>query len=110
MVAALDAQQYPQGVLALLDLDGFADINSVLDAHFGDAVLKAVAHRLHAEFAQDAVVARVGGDLFGVYGAPASIAPQRLLGVFAQPFVVKDGELLRLSATVGWCNCARPMG
>lgn len=101
MVAALDAQQYPQGVLALLDLDGFADINSVLDAHFGDAVLKAVAHRLHAEFAQDAVVARVGGDLFGVYGAPASIAPQRLLGVFAQPFAVKDGELLRLSATVG---------
>lgn len=103
MVAALDAQKYPQGVLALLDLDGFADINSVLDAHFGDAVLQAVARRLKAEFApaREAVVARVGGDLFGVYGLASAITPQRLAQVFAQPFAVNDGEPLRLSATAG---------
>ncbi len=103
MVAALDAQEYPQGVLALLDLDGFADINSVLDAHFGDAVLQTVAQRLEAEFAhaREAVVARVGGDLFGVYGLASAITPQRLAQVFAQPFAVNDGEPLRLSATAG---------
>ena len=43
LVAALDASTKTDRVLALLDIDNFADINSILDDSFGDSVLQAVA-------------------------------------------------------------------
>ncbi|MDD3016865.1 MAG: EAL domain-containing protein, partial [Comamonas sp.] len=101
MVVALERRQWPDGTLALLDLDGFSDINSVLDEHFGDTVLCAVAHRLVTELSAHALVARVGGDLFGIYGRADRVTAENLARIFAQPFVINDGEPLRLAATAG---------
>ena len=101
MVVALERRQWPDGTLALLDLDGFSDINSVLDEHFGDTVLCAVAHRLVTELSAHALVARVGGDLFGIYGSADRVTAENLARIFAQPFVINDGEPLRLAATAG---------
>lgn len=101
MVVALERRQWLDGTLALLDLDGFSDINSVLDEHFGDTVLCAVAHRLVTELSAHALVARVGGDLFGIYGSADRVTAENLARIFAQPFVINDGEPLRLAATAG---------
>lgn len=101
MVSAIDVRDYPDGTLALLDLDGFSDINSVLDANFGDAVLQAVARRLDVALQGCAMVARVGGDLFGIYGPQQVVQPKRLAEIFSHPFVIHGGEPLRISATAG---------
>lgn len=86
--------------LALVDLDGFSDINSVLDQDFGDAVLQGVAKRLRQVFTAKVVVARVGSDVFGLLGPASEINAQRISDVFAEPFAVVR-ENLRLSATTG---------
>lgn len=109
LLAHLETHPEPDGVLALLDLDGFADINNVLDDRFGDAVLCAVARQLHTAFGTGVMVARVGGDLFGLYGAKQDITPERIAQVFAQPLALHDAEPLRLSATAGLVHL-RPGG
>ena len=101
LVAAIDTHGPQPGVVALLDIDGFADINSVLDDSFGDAVLQAVARQLRAAFDASTLVARLSGDLFGLYGTAQQVTPERIAQVFAQPFIVNEGEPLRLSATTG---------
>lgn len=86
--------------VALVDIDGFSDINSILDQAFGDLVLEAVATRLRAAFPPSVAVARVGNDVFGLLGNAREVSPERIAQVFAQPFAV-DGQELRLSATSG---------
>ena len=86
--------------VALVDIDGFSDINSILDQAFGDLVLEAVAARLRNAFPPSVVVARVGNDVFGLLGIAREVSPERIAQVFAQPFAV-DGQELRLSATSG---------
>ena len=86
--------------VALVDIDGFSDINSILDQAFGDLVLEAVATRLRAAFPPSVAVARVGNDVFGLLGNACEVSPERIAQVFALPFAV-DGQELRLSATSG---------
>ena len=86
--------------VALVDIDGFSDINSILDQAFGDQVLEAVALRLRASFPLSVAVARVGNDVFGLLGNACEVKPERIAQIFALPFSV-DGQELRLSATTG---------
>ena len=88
--------------LVLVDIDNFADINSLLDDSFGDKVLRAVAERLRAAFSSAVYVARVGSDVFGLYGAQDVLTPEAVAALFALPFAVDDSTPLRLSATSGW--------
>lgn len=83
---------------ALIDLDDFAEINTVLDYSFGDGVLKVVADRLADTFAAPNVLARLAGDTFGVLGPSETLTPSAIEGVFAKPFAVR-GEEIRVSAT-----------
>ena len=101
LVEAIDGRLVPDGTVALLDLDSFADINSILDDSFGDAVLQSVAHKLRAAFPAETLVARLGSDLFGLYGPAQQVTPEKIAAVFDEPFAVDANEPLRLSATTG---------
>ena len=67
LAAADDAlrQGVPLG-LALLDLDGFKDVNDTLGHGVGDEVLISLALRIRAALAPEVVVARLGGDEFAL--------------------------------------------
>jgi diguanylate cyclase (GGDEF)-like protein len=86
--------------VALVDLDGFADINSILDQNFGDAVLISVASRLRSSFSAAVTIARIGGDVFGLLGSSTELTTERISEVFSTPFEVGE-ETLRLSGTTG---------
>lgn len=84
--------------LALVDLDDFAEINTVLDHRFGDRVLEAVAARLTDCFGPPVILARIASDTFGLLGPAERITCERIERVFADPFEVQD-EVIRVSAT-----------
>lgn len=101
LVAALDTHESNQTVLALVDIDNFADINNILDDSFGDAVLQAVALRLKGSFPENNLITRIGSDLFGILGDVDEITPESITQAFSDPFIINGTESLRLSATSG---------
>lgn len=104
LAQVLDAEIDCAHVLALVDLDGFSDINSLLDDSFGDQVLRAVATRIRATFSARVCVARVGPDVFGLFGPCEELHAEAVTGLFAAPFEMTDSTPLRLSATSGWLS------
>lgn len=86
--------------LALVDIDHFAETNDTLGHQFGDMLLLAVAARLQSRLGDRLVVARVGGDTFGVLGDDIQVNPAAVLAQFERPFSI-DGQDVQLSATVG---------
>ncbi|MFI6134009.1 GGDEF domain-containing protein [Micromonospora sp. NPDC051141] len=93
--------------LALVDLDGFKQVNDTYGHHAGDAVLVEVAARLSEAIDEvdGAAVARLGGDeIVLVCPSPAPIA--HLLGTevvrcLAAPITLPDGQDLMVRASVG---------
>ena len=95
----------PVGIL-FLDLDHFKLINDSLGHHAGDALLRAVAPRLRSHLRPGDIVARFGGDEFGILidrladeGEAIAIA-DRVADAFTQPFSL-DGVDHFVSASIG---------
>ncbi|RQO36146.1 hypothetical protein DBR37_07405 [Herminiimonas sp. KBW02] len=86
--------------LALIDIDHFAETNDTLGHQFGDLLLLSVATRLQSRLGDHLIVARVGGDTFGVLGDDIQVNPAAILAQFERPFSI-DGQDVQLSATVG---------
>src|SRR5579859_7701639 len=95
------------GVLLLLDLDHFKEVNDTFGHYAGDRLLEQVGHRLRDSAPADAVVARLGGDEFAVLVETSAVAAEQtesiaadLLVLLDRPLVV-EGQRLNVAASIG---------
>ncbi len=99
------------GIL-LVDLDEFKAVNDTHGHPFGDALLKAVAHRLREAVGERGLVARIGGDEFAVlaYETRDDEGCERLaeglLGEIRKPFEI-EGFMLSIRPSVGVARAPR---
>jgi diguanylate cyclase (GGDEF)-like protein len=100
------ARRDPVGI-AMLDIDGFKQVNDTYGHAGGDAVLTEIARRLAATRAED-LVARWGGEEFCVLltdiGDDASLlaAAERLRSAVADEAVLlDDGRSVRITTSIG---------
>ncbi|MFZ1640989.1 MAG: EAL domain-containing protein [Candidatus Contendobacter sp.] len=104
-IADLDtvARAPTDAVVALLDIDHFADLNDGLGQDMGNALLIAVANRLRATLPPECRLARLGADVFGVIGPKTKINPTDLLELFHDSFEVGEYQL-PVTVTIGLCR------
>lgn len=94
------------GVLMIIDLDGFKEVNDSLGHLAGDALLRGVAGRLNAKMPRDSLLARLGGDEFGVIMRSLRIVEdsdelaRQLRETLITPFQV-SGVKIRVDASIG---------
>jgi diguanylate cyclase (GGDEF)-like protein/PAS domain S-box-containing protein len=101
------ARRRDRGLAVLfLDLDRFKVVNDSLGHKAGDRLLVDVAMRLSSALRPSDTLARFGGDELTLLcediagEADARAIAERLLGTFAEPFAVEDGEAF-LQASIG---------
>ncbi|MFX5602690.1 GGDEF domain-containing protein, partial [Acinetobacter baumannii] len=88
------------------DLARFARINACLGSLAGDELLITVARRLKGALRGRDVLARTGGDEFGILmtlddgPGDADLVARRIQGAMALPFKLSDYEI-RVSCSIG---------
>ena len=94
------------GVVMLMDLDRFKDVNDTLGHHNGDLLLQRIGSRLHSVLRETETVARLGGDEFAILlpdvSDRQSVVPvvRRVLKVLEEPVVV-GGLALQCEGSIG---------
>jgi len=101
LVQAIDNAAASDSQLVLVDIDGFSRFVAHANEPFADSVLVAVAIRLSTAFSDSTCVARLGGDLFGVFGPSREVSLAAVQDLFSAPFTIEDVEPQRLSVTMG---------
>ena len=103
----------PVGIL-FLDLDHFKLINDSIGHHAGDELLQAVAPRLRAHLRPGDIVARFGGDEFGILvdrltdEDEALAIADRVADAFSEPYPMGGADHF-VTASIG-IAVARPTG
>ncbi|RCW75482.1 GGDEF/EAL domain-containing response regulator [Pseudorhodoferax soli] len=87
-------------MLALLDIDRFAETNDMFGYAYGDLLLQAIARRLALGLPPQCLLARVAGDTFGIWFARAALAPDRLAALL-EPVYVVEGVARPVSFSIG---------
>lgn len=89
-----------------LDLDRFKDVNETLGHSVGDELLKAVAERVAGVLRNGALIARVGGDEFGIFSsqfesreAMTELA-REIIQLMASQYVIEGSEI-HISVSIG---------
>jgi diguanylate cyclase (GGDEF)-like protein len=97
---------YNGAALLLLDLDGFKQLNQEYGNDDCDLMLAEVARRLTNAVRESDVVARLGGDQFGILVVDVNtsenteIVAGKVLSAVARSFTLRGGEF-RLTASIG---------
>jgi diguanylate cyclase (GGDEF)-like protein len=93
----------------LLDLDFFKDVNDRFGHDIGDAALVAVADRLRLTTRETDIVARMGGEEFGILAV--NLAPdheeayfERLRTAIAELRIPADDRIITVTASLGVCT------
>jgi len=98
------------GVLMLLDLDHFKQLNDSLGHAAGDSALKLMAQALEKSLREDDLAARLGGDEFAVWLSQASAATAAAVAErLARTFATSRRRLtdVPLSISIGAASWAR---
>ncbi len=94
----------------LFDLDKFKEINDALGHDLGDELVVRLSQRLMECLRRSDTLARMGGDEFAVLltetqgPAGAATVADRILGAFAEPFLI-DGHELSIQSSMGISVC-----
>lgn len=92
--------------LLLIDLDGFKLVNDTEGHAVGDQILIEVGRRLKGVLRRSDVIARWGGDEFGILASTAESGPDirglraRIVDAFQRPFTVAGADY-SIGATIG---------
>ncbi|HLA29456.1 MAG TPA: EAL domain-containing protein [Pseudomonas sp.] len=89
-----------ESTLALIDIDGFSELNDTLGHRHGDALLAAVVERLQQELPPGTMLARVAGDVFGILAGNQVANATTLERLFHQPLSFA-GLSQRVTTTIG---------
>jgi diguanylate cyclase (GGDEF)-like protein len=87
--------------VAVIDIDQFAEINNAFGHDHGDALLCALAQRLIGSFAQECLIARLSGDVFGLLGKREFVTPAYIRPALASPLTI-DGLEQTLNVSIGY--------
>lgn len=98
-----------------LDLDGFKEINDRHGHAAGDEVLREVARRLVKAVRAEDIVARFGGDEFGVIvrTSPQDSAlklSERISESLSLPFTLSKGDTVNAGISIGLATYTRDVG
>jgi diguanylate cyclase (GGDEF)-like protein/PAS domain S-box-containing protein len=99
--------------LLLLDVDHFKAVNERLGHHFGDQLLAAIAGRLKGCLRPGDMVARIGGNEFGIIldhlsqVADATLAAERIQKELTRPFRIQGQEVFT-SVSTGITSSSTP--
>ncbi len=83
-------------VLLLFNLDSMKQINDTLGYEFGNRCIQAVAARMREHAGLRSMVARVGGDEFGI--VLAGVADERVLAVLVQTYLENITQPISIDA------------
>ncbi len=92
--------------IALMDLDGFKEINDTLGHQSGDRVLIEIANRLRSAIDDQTLVARLGGDEFALLARPTVARSQvemmcrQIRASIAEPIEI-DGIRVAMGVSIG---------
>lgn len=101
-----EAEQRARYAVLVINLDRFSRINSCLGSMAGDELLITVARRLKGALRARDVLARTGGDEFGILlsldegRSDADHVAKRIQGALATPFRLSEFEI-RISCSIG---------
>ena len=101
----LASRNKTQFAVAIMDLNGFKNINDQRGHLAGDAILKAVADRVQSALRSSDTVARLGGDEFAfvlptVDRQSPELVAEKILAAIADPIPLEDGAA-KITASIG---------